>query len=280
MKIQKAVSWYPNCLDFEFPEPKPKRAKELKTIMCQTLITSDQIIKLMRNSPKTKSPNLTNAFDGSDGVIVPMHEIDSLSAKSIWGEKPKVKNIGIQTNLRKSKPSRIDMKLPESGAETINDFSSNQDRRSSKNLRAGVHPKPVKNVRIKLLETSKITESDDSQHNSHGEALTSTDRMRLRKIKKYEHKFQKSSDVGRSVSPKTVKRRGNVDYFQRETGFYEPSHSPENLKLKTRDFSPILARKHSEPEMLQLSMTKMLDRYQTCDEKQFVALSGKILNFK
>jgi hypothetical protein len=107
-----------------------------------------------------------------------------------------------------------------------------------------------------------------------------------KKMKIYEHKFSKSSDQGRCISPKNVEREKFGDYINRKTEYHKVTGgggSPKTTKSKL--FSPIFKRNTSHEEMgeavLQITLKKLktLKRLQTTELKQYTALSGKFLNF-
>ena len=139
------------------------------------------------------------------------------------------------------------------------------------------------NTKSKLKIRKKSPKSNDDIFPE----ITSSDRRNIRKVREYEHKFFKSSDNGKWISPKaSIKKEKFSDYVKTNTGYYNGSMSP--VIQKQKEFSPILKRKRSNVVFDSIDLFQVFDKYQKSnggntfknkDEKEYIALTGKTIEF-
>ena len=90
--------------------------------------------------------------------------------------------------------------------------------------------------------------------------VSDSDRNSIRKMREYEHRFYKSSDNGKSISPKvSINKERLIDFIQTNTGYYSRHMSPEVKKQK--EFSPVLKRRRSNIEFEQLDLFQVFHNY-------------------
>jgi len=133
-------------------------------------------------------------------------------------------------------------------------------------------------IRYKKFEEKKEDWSSVSSKYIKPE-LTSSDRRNIKKCKKYEHRFRKTGDTISHYSPPKDSLESDhfSDYISKNTKYYENGGSPQ--PRKNMSFSPVLNRMGSFPRMNCIELKKIEDK-KNDDSKRYVALSGKLLDFK
>ena len=194
------------------------------------------------------------------------------------GRKPG-KNFGIQVNIPKEEVKA------DPGSNYVDDKSikdNTTDKVDNVNLVNKVpKDKVIKDIKVKLKRISKQAITGSLTPEDLGlDSVSNSERERIKNARLYEHKFAKTSDDGKSKSPKAkVPLQKFSEFLSKNTGYY--SHSPvPMIKQDGRSFSPILRRQRSYSKFESLEVIQLNDSFASSRDIEYVALTGKIINFE
>lgn len=262
-----------------------KKGKRRQAKPTQTDITSsymDQLLSKKKESKKPKKKFKKEVQENNEEAHEESIQSSSESEEVFIQIKPQMEAFGVQVNIEATPDSFRNVQSSECEVVIKRATPLNLEKSSSKRLLL-TEPKKKLNKEVKIKFAESIDKLDKDSVSSIEEYIyhdmTSSDRNNLHKIRRYEHRFMKASDDLKCRSPKAVvKREKFSDYIMKNTSYHRASPSPHTHKA--REFSPILKRRISEPDFSHISLVKMISRYGQYEDKEYVALTGKIIDFQ
>ncbi|CAI2383424.1 unnamed protein product [Moneuplotes crassus] len=267
----------------------------------QTDMTSAQIVDMLKEidrgiTEKYQSPKgLKNAdkSDASSREDFSSTKILDRGFTKTFSEKPDCIDKSIQVdNIMQHSLQRNDVDI--SSRQQLNHFYDTEERSSDAHAKSSESDRSPNRITVNYREKKRNDEDQKSVSSVYTPPkITSNDRRNMDIIKKYEHKFRKTSDKRCNYSPakftfKTIehhsypKKKSEIkgeplsDYISSKTAFFRTGGSPKQKRGQM--FSPILKRNCSMMPTKKFIIKAMVETH-SLDQKQFVALSGKMLEF-